>query len=78
MPKSQFPATFSWENNHPNWNLAAKQALKLSLSSWISQGIVEVGIPGFCKIPLYIEPLGAVEKATASFQDLLLTLYYPT
>ena len=71
MPKSRFPAKPSWKNNHPSWNLTAKQALGPSLASWISQGIVEVGIPGYCKMPLYIEPLGAVDKATAPFQRLI-------
>jgi hypothetical protein len=47
MPKSQFPAKHSRKNNHPSWNLIAKHALGSSLASWISQGIVEVGIPGY-------------------------------
>ncbi len=73
MPNLRFPAKPSGEKNHKNWNLTAITALGPSLQAafWISQGIVEVGIPGYCKMPLYIEPLDAVDKATAPFQRLI-------
>jgi hypothetical protein len=44
MPKSSFPAKPSWKPNHPSWNLIAKTALGPTLATWITQGIVEVGI----------------------------------
>jgi hypothetical protein len=71
MPKTIFPAKPSWKRNHSSWNLKAKIALGPSLASWINQGIVEVGIPGLCRMPLYIEPLGAVDKATAPYQRII-------
>ena len=68
MPKSSFPAKPFWKPNYPSWNLVAKTALGPTLAT---QGIVEVGIPGYHNLSLYTEPLGEVDKATAPFQRLL-------
>ena len=73
MPKPSFPMRGSWRSNHPSWetNDEAKRALGPKLAEWIAQGIVEVVPPG-CPPPLFIEPLGAVDKATDPFWRLTL------
>ena len=73
MPKPSFPTRGSWRSNHPSWeaNAEAKQALGPKLAEWIAQGIVEV-IPPWCHPPLFVEPLGAVDKATDPFWRLIL------
>jgi len=73
MPKPKFPLHGSWRPNHPSWerNKDAKQALGPKLASWIAQGIVEV-VPPWCPPPLFVEPLGAVDKATDPFWRLIL------
>ena len=73
MPKPSFPMQGSWRSNHPSWerNEEAKRALGPKLAEWIAQGIVEVVPPG-CPPPLFVEPLGAVDKATDPFWRLIL------
>ena len=73
MPKPSFPTRGSWRPNHPSWerNEEAKRALGPKLAEWIAQGIVEV-VPPWCQPPLFVEPLGAVDKATDPFWRLIL------
>ena len=73
MPKPSFPMHGSWRSNHPSWerNREAQQALGPKLAAWIAQGIVEV-VPPWCPPPLFVEPLGAVDKATDPFWRLIL------
>ena len=73
MPKPRFPLRASWRKNHSSWeqNLPARRALGPKFAGWMAQGIVEV-IPAGCPLPLFIEPLGAVDKATDPFWRLIL------
>ena len=73
MPKPRFPLRPSRRSNHPSWerNEAAKLALGPKFATWTWQGIVEI-VPRNCPLPLFIEPLGAVDKATAPFWRLIL------
>ena len=73
MPKSRFPLRPSRRPNHASWerNEAAKIALGPKFATWTWQGIVEM-VPRNCPLPLYIEPLGAVDKATAPWWRLIL------
>jgi len=73
MPKPSFPMWGSWRSNHPSWerNEDAKRALGPKLAEWIAWGIVEVMPPG-CPPPLFVEPLGAVDKAMDPFWRLIL------
>jgi hypothetical protein len=59
--------------NHASWerNEAAKIALGPKFAVWIWQGIVEM-VPLNCPLPLFIEPLGAVDKATPPWWRLIL------
>jgi hypothetical protein len=73
MPKPRFPLRPSRRPNHASWerNEAAKIALGPKFATWIWQGIVEM-VPHNCPLPLFIEPLGAVDKATDPFYRLIL------
>jgi hypothetical protein len=65
MPKPRLALRPSRRPNHASWerNEAAKIALGPKFTTWIWQGIVEM-VPPNCPLPLFIEPLGAVDKAT--------------
>ncbi len=73
MPKQRFAFCPSARPNHPSWerNKAAKTALCPKFATWAWQGIVEM-VPCNCPFPLFIEPLGAVDKATDPFYSLIL------
>ena len=73
MPKPRFPLRPSRRPNHASWerNEAAKIALGPKFATWTWQGIVEM-VPWNCPLPLFIEPLGAVDKATAPWWRLIL------
>ena len=59
--------------NHASWerNEASKIALGPKFAVWVWQGIVEM-VPWNCPLPLFIEPLGAVDKATPPWWRLIL------
>ncbi len=57
-PPLPAPEHASWERNE-----AAKVALGPEFTTWTWQGIVEMVPPGLA-LPLYIEPLGTVDKET--------------
>ncbi len=73
MPKPRFPLRPSRRPNHASWekNEAAKIALGPKFATWTWQGICEM-VPRGCPLPLFIEPLGAVDKATDPFWRLIL------
>ena len=73
MPKPKFPLRPSWRKNHASWenNHEARRALGPKFAAWMCQCIVEIVPPG-CPLPLFIEPLGAVDKATDPFWRLIL------
>ena len=73
MPKPRFPLQPSRKPNHASWerNEAAKIALGPKFATWTWQGITEM-VPSNCRLPLFIEPLGAVDKATAPWWRLIL------
>ncbi len=73
MPKPRLPLRHSRRPNHSSWerNEAAKIALGPKFATWIWQGVVEM-VPVGCPLPLFIEPLGAVDKATAPWWRLIL------
>ena len=73
MPKPRLPLRHSRRPNHASWerNEAAKIALGPKFATWIWQGVVEM-VPQGCPLPLFIEPLGAVDKATAPWWRLIL------
>ena len=73
MPKPHLPLRHSRRPNHASWerNEAAKIALGPKVATWTWQGVVEM-IPQGCPVPLFIEPLGAVDKATAPWWRLIL------
>ena len=73
MPKPRLPLRHSRRPNHASWerNEAAKIALGPKFAVWVWQGVVEV-VPRGCSLPLFIEPLGAVDKATAPWWRLIL------
>ena len=73
MSKSRFPLRGSRKPNHASWerNPAAKAAIGPKFAAWMWQGICEIH-PIHCPPPLFIEPLGAVEKATDPFWRLIL------
>ncbi len=73
MPKPRFAFRPSARPNHPSWehDEAAKTALGPKFATWAWQGIVEM-VPRNCPLPLFIEPLGAVDKATDPFYRLIL------
>jgi hypothetical protein len=73
MPKARFPLRPSRRPNHSCWerNEAAKIALGPKLAVWSYQGVVE-WVPSNCPVPLFIEPLGAVDKATDPWWRLIL------
>jgi hypothetical protein len=64
MPKPRLTLRPSRRPNHASWerNEAAKIALGPKFAVWVWQGIVEM-VPWNCPLPLFIEPLGAVDKA---------------
>ena len=70
--KPRFPLRPSRRPNHASWerNEAAKIALgpKFATRTW--QGITEM-VPLHCPPPLFIEPLGSVDKATAPWWRLI-------
>jgi hypothetical protein len=67
MPKPRLTLRPSRRPNHASWerNEAAKVALAPKFAVWVWQGIV-------CPLPLFIEPLGAVDKATPPWWRLIL------
>ena len=69
MPKPRLTFCASRRPNHASWerNEAAKIAIGPKFATWTWQGIVEMVPHGcrVCRLPLFIEPLGAVDKATA-------------
>ncbi len=71
--QARFPLLPSRRPNHASWeqNEAAKIALGPKFAIWIWQGIVEI-VPRGCPLPLFIEPLGAVDKTTSPFWRLIL------
>ena len=73
MSKPRFPLRHSRRPNHSSWerNEAAKIALGPKFAAWIVQGIAEM-VPRHCPLPLFIEPLGAVDKATDPWWRLIL------
>jgi hypothetical protein len=73
MPKPRLPLLQSRKPNHASWerNEAAKIALGPKFATWTWQGIVEL-VPRNCPLPLFIEPLGAVDKATDPWWRLIL------
>ena len=73
MPKPRLTLRPSRRPNHASWerNEAAKIALGPKFAVWIWQGIVEM-VPLNCPLPLFIEPLGAVDKATPPWWRLIL------
>ena len=73
MPKPRLTFRHSARPNHASWerNEAAKIALGPKFATWAWQGIVEM-VPRNCPLPLFIEPLGAVDKATDPFHRLIL------
>ena len=73
MPKPRLTLRPSRRPNHSSWerNEAAKIALGPKFATWIWQGIVEM-VPRNCPLPLFIEPLGAVDKATPPWWRLIL------
>ena len=73
MPKPRLPLRPSRRPNHASWerNEAAKIALGPKFATWTWQGIVEM-VPRNCPLPLFIEPLGAVDKATDPWWRLIL------
>ena len=73
MPKPRFALRPSRRPNHASWerNEAAKIALGPKFATWTWQGIVEM-VPPNCPLPLFIEPLGAVDKATPPWWRLIL------
>jgi len=73
VPKPRLPLRHSRRPNHASWerNEAAKIALGPKFATWIWQGVVEM-VPQGCPLPLFIEPLGAVDKATAPWWRLIL------
>ena len=73
MPKPRLAFQHSRRPNHASWerNEAAKIALGPKFATWTWQGIVEL-VPANCPLPLFIEPLGAVDKATAPWWRLIL------
>ena len=73
MPKPRLALRPSRRPNHASWerNEAAKIALGPKFATWTWQGIVEMIPPG-CPLPLFIEPLGAVDKATPPWWRLIL------
>jgi hypothetical protein len=73
MPKPRFPLRPSRRPNHASLekNEAAKIALSPKFATWTWQGICEM-VPRGCPLPLFIEPLGAVDKATDPFWRLIL------
>ena len=77
MPEPRLPLRHSRRPNHASWehNEAAKIALGPKFADWIVQGIVEM-IPRNCPLPLFIEPLGAVDKATDPLWRLILDARY--
>jgi hypothetical protein len=73
MPKPRMPLRHSRRPNHSSWerNEAAKIALGPKYATWTWQGVVEI-VPRGCPLPLFIEPLGAADKATAPWWRLIL------
>ena len=73
MPKPRLVLRPSARPNHSSWerNEAAKIALGPKFATWTWQGIAEL-VPRNCPLPLFIEPLGAVDKATDPWWRLIL------
>jgi hypothetical protein len=73
MPKPRFALCPSVRQNHASWerNEAAKIALGPKVATWVWQSITEL-IPRNCPLPLFIKPLGAVDKATDQWLRLIL------
>jgi hypothetical protein len=73
MPKPLLPLRHSRRPNHASWDRheAAKIALGPKFAMWIRQGVVEI-VPQGCPLPLFVEPLRAVDKATAPWWRLIL------
>ncbi len=65
MPKPLLTLCPSCHLNHSCWELnkAANFAIRPKLATWTWEGIVEM-VHCNCRLPLFIEPLGAVDKAT--------------
>jgi hypothetical protein len=73
MPKPRLTLRPSRRPNHASWerNAAAKIALGPKFDVCVWQGIVEM-VPWNCPLPLFIEPLGAVDKAMPPWWRLIL------
>ncbi len=73
MPKPRLPLRHSRSANHASWerNKAAKIALAPKFATWTWQSVVEI-VPRGCPLQLFIEPLGAIDKATAPWWRLIL------
>ncbi len=52
-------------------NIVRRCARRLNVNNWTWQGVVEI-VPRACPLQLSIEPLGALDKATAPWRRLIL------
>ena len=72
MPKVSSPSQQTYLRNHPSWERdeAAKRALGPVIAKWLASGVLEyVGWDD--RVPVLLQPCGAVPKGTAPFYRLI-------
>ena len=72
MPKVSAPTQQTHLRNHPSWenDEAAKRALGPVIAKWLASGVLEY-VEWNDRVPLLLQPCGAVPKGTAPFYRLI-------
>ena len=72
IPKVSAPTQQTTLRNHPSWEKDedAKKALGPAIAKWLASGVLEY-VSWDDRLPVLLEPCGAVPKGTAPFYRLI-------
>ena len=72
MPKVALPSQQTFLRNHPSWEKdpKAKEALGPVIAKWLATGVLEY-VAWNDRVPVLLQPCGAVSKCTAPFYRLI-------
>jgi hypothetical protein len=72
MPRVSAPSQQTVLRNHPSWgrDADAKRALGLAIAKWLASGVLEF-VAWNDRLPILLQPCGAVSKGTAPFYRLI-------
>ena len=72
MPKVALPSQQTFLRNHPSWEKdpKAKEALGPVIAKWLATGVLEY-VAWNDRMPVLLQPCGAVPKGTAPFYRLI-------